>query len=300
MTEETFDKKKSKQSLDGTRLNAFGMNPDSITIIGLDTKDGPEHALYDKRINLPVSEALVLNIMAIGVIEPVIVFKDGDRVLVVAGRQRVRAAREANKRLTAQGAEPIVVPAMAKRGSDGTMLGVMISENELRVEDLLESKLPKLEKYLATGATEEDAAIRFGVTGQTIRNWLALLEAAPAVKKAVQGGLLSATAGAKIASLPRADQSAAVEEATKDGKASVAKAERITKTKKKNAANGADDKTITPPSKRLLRKLVTGGEFQQLDVDAFQVLKWVLGDVETARVKGLTALMRTIEEGPAE
>jgi ParB family chromosome partitioning protein len=34
------------------------------------------HPLYDERIHLPIDEGMVLNIMELGVLEPIIVWKD--------------------------------------------------------------------------------------------------------------------------------------------------------------------------------------------------------------------------------
>jgi hypothetical protein len=39
-----------KQALDGTRINAFGMEPKDLVIVGFDTDDGPEHPLWDERV----------------------------------------------------------------------------------------------------------------------------------------------------------------------------------------------------------------------------------------------------------
>ena len=86
---------------------------------------------------MPLSENLVLNIMHHGVIEAVIINKNPETgtVDVVAGRQRVRAAREANKRLRAQGLEPIQVPATVRRAEAADLAGIMVSENEIREGD---------------------------------------------------------------------------------------------------------------------------------------------------------------------
>jgi ParB family chromosome partitioning protein len=40
------------------------------------------HPLYDERIHLPISEAMVLNIMDQGVLEPIIVWKDPKRAVL--------------------------------------------------------------------------------------------------------------------------------------------------------------------------------------------------------------------------
>ncbi len=51
---------------------------------------------------------------------------------MVDGRQRVRHTLEANKRLTKEGKEPLLVPAVAKRGSAIRMAQAMVSANEIR------------------------------------------------------------------------------------------------------------------------------------------------------------------------
>jgi hypothetical protein len=57
------------------------------------------HPLYDERVHLPIDEGMVLNIMELGVLEPIIVWKDPETGLtcVVVGRQRVKHTLEANK-----------------------------------------------------------------------------------------------------------------------------------------------------------------------------------------------------------
>lgn len=278
----------SKQALEGKRLNAFGYDPDDLVIVGLDTSDGPEHPLFDERAKLPVSEAFVKNVCVHGVLEPVLVRKDGGRVLVVAGRQRVKAARAANVLLRDEGSEAIEVPVMLRRGGDAVMAGVMISENEVRCADELATKLKKLERLVAQGWHEDDLAVAFGVSAQTVRSWLSLTEASKEVKTAVSAGLLSATAGAKIAALPRSDQAGAVEAATKDGKASVAKAGRVAKSKKDGSAN-----SIEPPSKRVLRKLSKiQGPWDR--VDAGLLLDWVLGEIPDTEVPHLGAMLKKL------
>ncbi|KAG1434031.1 hypothetical protein G6F57_021787 [Rhizopus arrhizus] len=70
------------------------------------------HPLFDERVFLPLNEAMVLNIKDQGVIQPISVWKDPElgQTLVVAGRQRVKHTMEANRRLEAEGAKPLLVP----------------------------------------------------------------------------------------------------------------------------------------------------------------------------------------------
>jgi ParB family chromosome partitioning protein len=72
-----------------------------------------------------------------GVLEPIIVWKDPETGLscVVVGRQRVRHTLEANKRLLKEGKEPLLVPAVVKRGSANRMAQAMVSANEIRQAD---------------------------------------------------------------------------------------------------------------------------------------------------------------------
>lgn len=96
------------------KTNVLMFEPEKLHLVTDKT-----HPLYDERIHLPINEAMVLNIMDQGVLEPIIVWKDPESGLacVVDGRQRVRHTLEANKRLVKQGDSPLLVPAVTKRGS---------------------------------------------------------------------------------------------------------------------------------------------------------------------------------------
>ena len=114
------------------KTNVLNFEPERLHLV-TDTA----HPLYDERIHLPLDEAMVLNIMDQGVLEPIIVWKDPETGLscVVAGRRRVRHTLEANKRLVKEGKKPKLVPAVVKRGSAVRMAQAMISENEIRRAD---------------------------------------------------------------------------------------------------------------------------------------------------------------------
>jgi ParB family chromosome partitioning protein len=78
------------------KTNVLMFEPENLHLVTDKT-----HPLYDERIHLPINEAMVLNIMDQGVLEPIIVWKDPEtgKSCVVDGRQRVRHTLEANKRL---------------------------------------------------------------------------------------------------------------------------------------------------------------------------------------------------------
>ncbi len=113
------------------KTNVLSFNPEALHLV-----DDPSHLLYDERIHLPLKESTVLNIMKLGVIEPIAVWKDSEtgKVYVVFGRQRVKHVIEANRRLVEMGKEPLLIPGVVKRGTLIQMAQLMVSENEIRQE----------------------------------------------------------------------------------------------------------------------------------------------------------------------
>jgi ParB family chromosome partitioning protein len=193
------------------RGDLLRFHPESLVLI----KD-KAHPLYDPRVDLPVDERLVLSIMQNGVIEPIIVRKAGDGengpiVEVVDGRQRVKAAIEANARLAVEGKEEILVPAVRRRGEDADLFGVMASTFIRRGEGAIE-QAKKISRYLAMGRTEDDAAAAFGVSRTTIQGRVILLEAVKEVKAAVQSAAVPIEEAIRIARLPKEGQLEALRE----------------------------------------------------------------------------------------
>lgn len=262
-----------KQSLDAKRANMFMFDPANLTIVGLDTTDGPEHPLYDERINLPLDEAMVKNVMALGILEPVGVRKNGDKVEVVFGRQRVRWAREANARFAKDGRQAMNVPVVVRRGDDSEHLGVLISENEVRQDDGPLQKARKAQKYTALGKTNDEAATAFGVTGQCVRNWLALIDLDGAVQKAVENGTISASAASKFAGLDREAQKRALAELEAQPKPTGKKAAKAAK------ANTNDD-VPQGVSRGRIRKILAQVKADKIELpEQVQiVLEWMVGE----------------------
>jgi ParB family transcriptional regulator, chromosome partitioning protein len=168
----------------------------------------PASPLFDKRVHLPMSESLVLNIMHHGVLQPVVVAKNTETgaVEVVAGRQRVKAAREANTRLRAQGCEPIFVPGVTRKSDGAALAGVMVSENELREDDTPLGRAEKMRHLAALGRDEAMLGIVFGCSPQTVRNTMALLDCCAAVRQAVAAGKLGVGHALKLSKMAAAEQ----------------------------------------------------------------------------------------------
>jgi len=253
--------KDTKTAFD-SRTNAWTFDPADLILI-----ENPDDPLYDPRVLLPLDEPMVLSIMFQGVIEPVIIAKQANQPVVVDGRQRVKCAREANRRLREQGKEPVRVTAVVRRGTDADLFGVVISTNENRQDDTPLGRAEKCSRYLAMGRKEGEAAIAFGVTKQTISQWMKLLQCAPAVRKAVERGQLTSTDAAKLSNLPRGEQNDKLEallaDAQKDGRRRVA-------TKAVAAATG---QSKTPGKKQIKARLSEAG----FSDDYKSALRWVLG-----------------------
>lgn len=184
------------------------VDPASLTIIGLDTEDGPEHPLYDKRAFWDVNKALVANILVYGILDPVRVRKDAGRLLVVEGRQRVKAAREAAARSDLAGEFAVRVPTWESVGDDKRMAGIMISANEQRTADTALDRAFKAARLLDMLGDEDEVCNAFGRSKTTIRNWLSLAAADPTIHEAIRNKTLSTQAGVELSRLPREDQAA--------------------------------------------------------------------------------------------
>jgi len=216
------------KAFEAPRSDLYSFDPEILCI-----QTDEEHPLYDPRIRLPLDDALVRNIMFYGVIEPVVITKETGNPVVVAGRRRVLHAREANKRLHEQGKDPIRVKCEIRRGDRKDLFGVSLAENEGRIDETPMGRARKLQRFLNFGGTEEEAAITFGVTEQSIRNWLLLAELSAPVKKAVDEGKIAASAAVQFCGLSANEQKAALEELTRDdGKPTAKKARQIAHPKK--------------------------------------------------------------------
>lgn len=172
--------------------------------------------LYDPRVHLPVDEPLVLNIMHQGVLEPVLINKNTETgaVEVVAGRQRVKAAREANKRLAAKGCALVQVPAIIKRADGADLAGVMVSENEIRQADTPMGRAEKMRRLIGFGKTEADLVVIFGCSLQTVKNTLSLLDCTAAVRTAIEAGKIGIGHARALSKMDPAQQREKVAELT--------------------------------------------------------------------------------------
>lgn len=274
-----------KQALGYSRTNAFKIPFEEVVLVGLDTEDGDEHPLYDERVHDAPDEVLVLSIMFVrGLIQPIVVRKNGPNVECVVGRRRVLAGREANRRFAERGEHSILATCIVARANDSELRGMMIAENEIRRNDDPVGKARKLERFLR-GNSVDDAAIVFGVTKTTIGNWRKLLDTTELVQAAVSSGIISASAAQKLAKLPHDEQDAKLAKLTeKGGKPTIADVEEKVDGKPK------------PPGKKLLKKILSAdAEHKKLHGQAFMLLEWILTGENVDSVTGLKGLIELLD-----
>lgn len=258
--------------------NLLYFAPEKLTIV-----TDEKHPLYDERAMLPVDENLVLNIMALGIIQPVTLRLNGKDdqgkpiVEVVVGRQRVKACLEANRRLRKEGKEPHRVPAIMKRAEAGTLTGVMISENEHRQSDTPIVRAKKLARYLDTGKTEAEAAVIFGVTVQTVRTMLKVLELHPKVQAAIERNNLPVNVAKELHVLPQEEQPAALEKLVAAGTVKGARGvEAAKKVRKGGEAEATKVRMLSKNKLEAWKKKLKTAEGKDAEI-AYSVVSRILG-----------------------
>ncbi|HEY0955799.1 MAG TPA: hypothetical protein VGE36_13625 [Roseateles sp.] len=250
------------------KSNLLFFDPDKLTLV-----TDPTHPLYDERALRPFSEAMVLNIMALGVFQPVVITKDAETgsVLVAAGRGRIINCREANRRLRARGEEPLQVPAVVRRADSDGLAGVMVAENELRENDTPLNRARKMQRFIDRGRGHDAIAIIFGCSEATVKNTLALLDAPAVVRQAVEAGDITMAHAKALAKLPPATQREKVTELKAVGAKTTGHARA--KAQREVIAPNA------PPKMRSRVEVQARHDEAEVGSAERQLLAWVLGTV---------------------
>lgn len=176
--------------------NLWKEYPEKIVLI-----EDPSHPLYDERVALPLREPTVLDIMQRGVLIPVLCRRaKGGSFEVVDGRQRVRHAIEANRRLVEAGHPPRQIPIKITQARDNEVFGNLVAANAHRTNDSHSAKARNIARFLDLGHTEEDARITFNLKSENaVKSYIALAAASPALLTALDEGRIGVTAAVRLA-----------------------------------------------------------------------------------------------------
>lgn len=270
--------------------NLLMFEPETLKLI-----DDPKHPLYDKRVHRPLDEFMIASIMQFGVKEPVIVWKDPDSgdVCVVAGRQRVKNAVEANKRLKKAGELTKQIKAVVERGDPKNLMLIMGIENEGRSANTPDERADLAQRLLEAGHSEETIAVVLHCSKGTVKNYLAILESTGKVRAALKAGRIDPTTVYKLSKLHPAEQNAKLEEILEaSGDTAPIASENETgivpTKKKKRRKNAKKIREITNGSaglrgKREVQKMLKHiAEFEKIKeanrIPLVAALEWTLGD----------------------
>lgn len=284
-----------KHALDAKRIDAFALDPE---ILHVETEPGKLG--YDVRSKLALDVAFVQNIMLLGVLQPVVAVKDGERPVVIYGRRRVMHAREANNRLIAEGRPPITVLTLVTRGTEDALIAKAISENNFRRDDDAVTAAENAQQLLALTNDHAVVGTVCGLSVPALKQRLKLLDLDATVQKAIRDGLISASAAITLVDLPREEQKEALAKLLALGP-SQAKAKAVREGRK------AHEGKMASVSKLRLRRLYKIASAEKLlDHPIAILIGWICGEDEISEddvrhaCKGFTGLFKAEEAKLAE
>lgn len=268
----------AKQAVDLPRQSMFSADPASLVIVGYDTDDGQDHPLWDPSCSDEPDETLAESLGAHGQLQPIVIRKNGERLEVVAGRGRTKAARLWNE---ANPDRPLSLRCTLTRGKSTVELAeAVIAENEHRKERPISVKARMAQRLIDLGRTEDQVATLYRVTLVTLRGWLESLDRAPEVIAMQDAGVVSNADAERIAHLTHRDQAAVAELAKETGTTLSEAATNAGVSVGANRKQRARGSSHTPSSRPGLTEIRAAIESKEPD-DAItwrEFALWVIGD----------------------
>jgi ParB family chromosome partitioning protein len=280
------------EGAEATRTDVWWVAPESCGLAGIDTDPDPSNALYDTRVHLTLRPEFVENVDQLGVKQACTgIVKDG-RLWIDDGRQRVRAAREANRRRVARGDAPMKVRVIVSSETDPQAIFLLARTlNAFRQDDGPLVVARNFQRAHDNFGTTMDAYARAeGISPATLRGYIALVtKAAPVLLEAIDSGAVDTTKAMQIARLPAAEQGAAIETA-----ATGTVEETRRKVNERKAAATGDTATARFSAKeiRAVAREVTAGNVPHMPAAARMVLSILNGEALPDEVPAwVTALL---------
>jgi ParB family transcriptional regulator, chromosome partitioning protein len=206
-----------------------------------------------KRFEEAKLEELAASIREHGIVEPILVRKDGTKYRILAGERRWRAAQRAGLK---------EVPAILREATDREAFELALVENIQRADLNAIEEAEAYDVLLSDhGLTQEEIAKRVGKERSTVANALRLLKLPEEVREAVRGGQLDMGHARALLSLEDAESiRKTAQRAIREG-LSVRATEALVRVltqkpaKKGPVAGTSDTPAIRDLSQRLQRRL---------------------------------------------
>lgn len=185
--------------------------------------------------------ALTASVREVGVLQPILVRRDGEAYELVAGERRWRAARRAGL---------VTIPALVRTADDVASMTQALVEN-LHREDLnpMEEAAAYQQLIEDFGLTHEDVAARVGRTRASVSNTLRLFQLPPGLQRLVIDGQLSAGHARALLGTPdRAFQEQLARKAVGEGLSVRAVEEAIRHRAIQPVKGSGDERKDSPPA----------------------------------------------------
>lgn len=172
----------------------YQFDPDQLILI-----TDPASPLFDPRALEKPDEGLVMSMLKYGfkTSSSIEVESTAAGLVVVDGRRRTLAARECKRRQIEAG-EDITIRVRCLMSKDKPFVG-MILGNAHRKDETVLQKAAKAKRAIDNGYSEKETAELFGVSPQTIGNWLAAALLPDAIKKALEADKISVVLAIELA-----------------------------------------------------------------------------------------------------
>ena len=273
-------------------------DPNALWIHGIDTEaDATDNFVDDdKKRHTKLDAAMVKNIKANGVIQPVLVRIIDNVPVVVDGRRRVLHARKANEERVAEGLEAMPVRLVIEVGGDDADAKVRaVSANSFRQDHGPIAQARKASQLMNAGKTIDEVAVAFGMSKSSVQNRIKLLDLAPAVQRAIEDGKVGPMVGLELHGLEKDEQIEKLEELLEEfeGKGKKGQAK---------SAKGKAKKGDAPerPGLGLIKRILQTEECADLDENVIKALKWVTGEIGYSTIKGLAKCIDAATPEPKE
>ena len=165
-----------------------------VSVYDIDTNpDQPRKTFDEEKL-----KELAASIRTHGIVQPLILYRQGDRYTIVAGERRYRAARLAGLK---------TVPAVITDKEEHELQEVSLIEN-LQREDLNPVEAAAAIRFLMVqhNLTQEEVSSRIGRSRPAVTNALRLLNLPESVQEMLKDGRLSAGHGKMLAGLDDPEQ----------------------------------------------------------------------------------------------